>query len=242
LNICTNNEHLIINLATVVGGRKEISQQHKALLVSCNLMKSSIFIFLLLGQLTLIAQTSLPTFASGKNDKTTFQQYLPTKADFVFAYSEESYWWSNAENFRLLTKTGNMWTAWIYFKKWKSSSDVYENKGKKKHKYFKKVAIVDSLAVKELFDSLALVSFWTLNVDSLNATRGSNISDDVNYKFQIENTIGRQILESYAPEYFIEKFPDMGQRVVFLKGKDILKRWWKRHAANNALAIWRGDE
>ena len=129
-----------------------------------------------------------------------------------------------------------MWTAWTYYKKWKSSSEVYDNKGKKKKKYFKKVATLDSSTVKELFDSLALVNFWTINVDSLNETRGGDISDDVNYIFQIENTTGRQILESYAPEYFIEKFPDMRQRVVFLQGRDIFKRWWKRYAANIGIA------
>ncbi len=193
-------------------------------------------IFLLLGQLTIVAQTSLPTFASCKNDTSTFLQFLPTRADFVFAYSEESYWWSNTENFSLITRTGNMWTAWTYFKKWKSSSDVFDNKGKKKSKYFKKVTTLDSSAVTELFDSLALVNFWTLNIDSLNETRGGDISDDVNYKFQIENTTGRQILESYAPEYFIQNFPVMRQRLAFLKAKGIFKRWWKRHAANKAIA------
>jgi hypothetical protein len=38
LDFCKNNEHLIINLAVVVGGRKKISQQHKALNVSGNSM------------------------------------------------------------------------------------------------------------------------------------------------------------------------------------------------------------
>lgn len=196
---------------------------------------SSLFIFLFIGQLNIVAQNSLPTFVSGKNDTSTFLQYLPTNADFVFAYSEESYWWSNTENFSLLAWTGNTWTAWTYYKKWKSSSDVYENIGKKKNKDFKKITNLDASKVKELFDSLALVNFWTLNIDSLNETRGNDISDDVNYKFQIEYSTGRQILESYAPEYFIEKFPDMRQRVVFIQGKDIFKRWWKRHAANKAV-------
>ena len=173
-------------------------------------MKSfTVFIFLIIGQLTIVAQNSLPTFASRKNDSLAFLQYLPIKADFVFAYSEESYWWSNTENFSLLTLTGDTWTAWTYYKKWKSSSDVYDNMGKKKTKYFKKFTTIDTSIVNKLFDSLALVNFWAISVDSLNETRGDDISDDVTYKFQIENSTGRQILESYAPEYFIEKFPDM---------------------------------
>ena len=35
-----NNEHLITNLAVVVSGRKEISQQHKALDVGCYFIQS----------------------------------------------------------------------------------------------------------------------------------------------------------------------------------------------------------
>jgi hypothetical protein len=199
-------------------------------------MKSFLFIFFLFGQLTLPGQTSLPKFTSARTDSFTFLQFFPAKADFILAYSEESYWWSNTEDFKLLVRTGNTWAIWTYYKKSKSSSNVYSNDGKKKHKYFKKQANLDSAAVNELFDSLALANFWTLSMDSLNETRGSDISDDVNYKFQIENETGRQILESYAPEYYIGKFPDMKQRIIFLQGKDIFRRWWKRHAANSSFA------
>jgi hypothetical protein len=195
-------------------------------------MKTLLFIFLLFGQLTLLGQTSLPTFTSAKKDTLAFLQFLPAKADFILAYSEESYWWSNTETFKLLVRKGNTWTIWTYYKKWKSSGDVHDNNGKKKPKFFKKRGVVDSLSVKELFDSLDLVNFWTLNIDSLNETRDNDISDVVNYKFQLENPIGRQILESYAPEYYVEKYPDMRQRVLFLQGKEIFRRWWKRHAAN----------
>ena len=203
--------------------------------VSRNLMKSFIFILLLFGQLTLLGQTSLPMFTSAERDSLTFFQYFPEKADFILAYSEESYWWSNIEDFKLLVRTEKTWTIWTYYKKWKSSSDVYRNNGKKKHKYFKKLAELDSSAVYELFDSLDLAKFWTLTSESLNDTRGSDISDYVNYEFQIETKTGKQILESYAPEYYIEKFPDMQQRITFLYGTEIFKRWWKRLAANSSL-------
>ena len=66
--------------------------------------------------------------------------------------------------------------------------------------------------------------------------RGTSIFDDVNYKFQIENVQNRQVLQSYAPEYYLEMFPDMQQRVLFLKGRDVFKRWWKK-----TLQIVSGD-
>jgi hypothetical protein len=200
-------------------------------------MKSLLFLFLFLVQIELIGQTSLPTFTSGKNDACTFTQYFQKKTDFIIAYSEESYWWSNTENFKLLAQAGSIWTIWTYNRKWKSSSDVYNNKGIKKKKYYKKIAEIDSLSVKYLFDSLTAINFWTLNLDSLNEKRGRSISDQINCKFQIENSAGRKILESYAPEYYISQFPDMRQRIIFLQGKDIFKRWWSIQASNKHSPI-----
>ena len=84
-------------------------------------MKSFLFILSLIGQLITVGQTSLPTFTYGKKDSLTFIQFLPVKVDFVLAYSEESYWWSDTENFRLLTQAGNKWETWTYYKKWNSS-------------------------------------------------------------------------------------------------------------------------
>jgi len=197
-------------------------------------MKTLLFIFLLFGQVT-FGQIPMPAFTSEKKDTTSFLQFLPVKADYILAYSEESYWWSNTEDFNLLVRTGNTWMTWTYYRKWKSSSDVYAKNGKRQ-KYFKKQAVVDSSSVKELFDSLALIKFWTLSADTLNEPKGRDISDDVNYKFQIENLTGRQILESYAPEYYIDKFPEMQQRAIFVQGKEIFRRGWKRNAANNSFA------
>lgn len=195
-------------------------------------MRVLLIILFLTGQLALKSQSSFPVFANGKKDATTFIQYLPVKADFVFVYSEESYWGSNTENFILLVRTPDNWQAWSYYRKWKKSSDVYNNKGKKKRKFFRKREIVDSFSVKTLFDSLALYNFWTLSDDSLNETRGLSISDHVSYIFQTETFEGKQILESYAPEYYLKQFPDMQQRHLFMECKGIFRRWWTNHVVN----------
>ena len=80
-----------------------------------------------------------------------------------------------------------------------------------------------------MFDSLATLDFLTLQKDSLNETREGTIYDDVNYKFQIETLNGTKVVESYAPQYFLSEFPDMKQRVIFLKGKDMFVQWWKKY-------------
>lgn len=90
-------------------------------------------------------------------------------------------------------------------------------------------SVLDSSQVKELFDSLSVLHFWDLNIDSLNETRDHVIFDDATYKFQIENSKGRKVLESYAPEYYIGIFPDMRERITFLKGKEIFERWWQKY-------------
>ncbi len=193
-------------------------------------MKTLILLITLASQApSLLGQSSMPKFTSARIDTMTFLQYLPDKADFVLVYSQESFWSSNTENFKLLAREGNEWTTWTYYRKWKSSSDVYDNKEKKRKKYFNKWAVVDSSSVEELFDSLALTSLWKLSIDSLNEDRGYVVSDAMNYRFQLEDGIHRQILETYAPEYYLKKFPDMQQRILFLQAKEIFCRWWKRN-------------
>lgn len=195
-------------------------------------MKTVLIILLLIAELNLLGQSKLPSFASARKDSVAFIHYFPGKADYILAYSEEGYWWSNIENYKLLVREGNTWTKWTYYKKWKSSNELSTNKRKKKAMYFKKIAVVNPSSAKMLLDSLTLQKFWTLSSDSLSESRGLIISDDINYKFQIETSESRQIIESYAPEYYVKKYPDMIQRIAFLNGKDIFLRWWKRQAYN----------
>lgn len=178
----------------------------------------------------LFAQSPKIDYGSNKVDTSYFIQYIPVKSDFVLAFSKESYWWSNIENFKLLTRKGKKWTTWTYKRKWKSSSDVLNNKGKKKKKYFTRITTVDSLAVNELFDNWRSIKFSELHLDSLNSTRGYEIFDAVNDKFNIETVFGNRLIESYAPEYYIQKFPDMYERALFIQGRDIFLQWWKKYS------------
>jgi hypothetical protein len=91
------------------------------------------------------AQSLIIPLDSAKNNSLIFIKYFPENADLILAYSEESYWWSNTENFKLLAFANNQWNAWTYSRKWKNSSDVYENHGQKSKKYFHKRRTIDSV-------------------------------------------------------------------------------------------------
>ena len=129
-----------------------------------------LFILLLVDILKLSLYWDDAAFTSAQRDTLNFLKHLATKANFLFIYSEESYWWSNTENFKIIAKAENKWTAWTYYRKWKSSSNVHSNKGKKETKYFKRICNLDSVSIRDLFDSLASVNFCALNNDSLNET------------------------------------------------------------------------
>ncbi|MBL7733144.1 MAG: hypothetical protein JNM88_18375 [Chitinophagaceae bacterium] len=191
-------------------------------------MKFLLFILLQLQLIFVSGQIPLPAFENARKDTATFLQYLPVKADFIFIFSAEGYWQSDTESYRLLVQEGEEWSAWTYYRKWKNAS-AFNNKGDKPHKYFFKKTSLGSRLVTELFDSLGTVNFWSLCADSLNQTNGYDISDAVDYIFRIESPAGCQELDSYAPEYYLEKFPGMQQRAQFLKSIDIFNRWWKRN-------------
>jgi hypothetical protein len=194
-------------------------------------MKQSLNLLLILFLgVQLFAQQATTPYITNNVETSTFIQYIPTTSDFVLAYAEESYWWSNTENFKLLSRKGNEWTTWTYNRKWKSSTDVLGNNGKKNKRYFSKGSVIDSVDVKELFDSLNSVKFWDLNVDSLNSTRGNEISDMVNYIFNIETKFRNILVESYAPDYYVKVFPDMLEKIIFIQGRDIFNRWWKKYS------------
>lgn len=219
----------VSNSATIITIALEL--MIRPLVILCFFMKTFIFIFLLVAQQALFGQTPLPAFTAAQKDTMTFMQDLPVKADFMLVYSRESYWWSNQESYKLLVRSDNNWTAWTYFREWDNGAARYGDDIRKLPEYFTKRASLNSASVRELFDSLSTVNFWTLISDSLSETNGYSISDAVDYIFRLEYPNQAQILESYAPEYYFEKFPGMRHRFLFVQGKNIFERWWKRYAS-----------
>jgi hypothetical protein len=179
---------------------------------------------------SLLCHSQLPTVSFDREIKDSFSfiSHLPSKAKFVLVYSEESYWWSNTDNYRLLSFDSTSWTAWTYKHRWKSSSERLSKGNPKRPKYYKKVGAISNEAVRELLDSFEMLKFWQLNQDSLNAIRDTKISDDVDYVFRAETEQGQKVISTYAPEYYIKLFPDMVQRNTFLTARKFFFDWWNK--------------
>ena len=72
------------------------------------------------------------------------------------------------------------------------------------------------------------ISFWKLESDSLNITKVDNsdgtvskysMSDGINFKVEILQGNNFRIIESYEPEYFFSKMPEIKDREIFIQGK-----------------------
>ena len=205
--------------------------QQQALLVSGYSMKTILTLtFFLIFTSCSLSQLPPITYPIPQKDSFSFINRMPDKPIFVMIFSTESYWWSNTDNYRLISYNGSTWTIWNYFRRWKSSSQRYSKTWPKNKKYFIPLGEIDGRVVAELFDSLGRLNFWELNEDSLSETKGEIISDDVDYIFKFETQIGKKILSSYAPEYYLNIFPDMNQRKYFLAAYRYFESWWKKNS------------
>lgn len=168
--------------------------------------------------------------------------------EFIIAYTEQSYWWSDRKNYKILAYSNNKWTSWTY-------SDYFIPWTKKKDKkkiivdtvrngqFFKDKADLESTSVLQLLSALNCNDFWTLNNDSLNQSRiietriengdtinrKASISDGINYRFDILSKTKLRVIESYEPDYFFKLFPDMVDRSKFLKNRDTFLSWWDKY-------------
>ena len=71
--------------------------------------------------------------------------------------------------------------------------------------------------------------FYSLNRDSLNISSKKindkqnevfSVDDGINYKFEILSKSDFLIIESYEPEYFLQKIPELRSRKEFVKCRD----------------------
>jgi hypothetical protein len=168
--------------------------------------------------------------------------------DFIIAYTEQSYWWSDRKSYKILTCSDNKWTSWTY-------SDYFIQWTKKKRKkkmlidtirnkqFLKGKTELESTSVLQLLSALDSYGFWTLNNDSLNQTRiietriengdtinrKASISDGINCRFDILSKTKLRVIESYEPDYFLKLFSDMVDRRKFLKSRDTFLLWWDKY-------------
>lgn len=151
------------------------------------------------------------------------------KYDFVIAFTKESYWWGNRRLYNILAYKQGEW-------KKLSLSQKQRKNGK-----WSKPMVVEQEFNQSNGDTIVSFfnrnSFWKLNRDSLNINRKKindttvqafTISDAVNYKFEIVSNNEFLIIESYAPEYLLEKIPEIKCREVFIKCRDFFVSQLKR--------------
>ena len=215
------------------------------------LLKTLIIIsFFLFGQCKTFGQ--IPNLIHNYTNQDSSQNPLidsfANKYDFIIAYTEQSYWWANRKNYKILTCSDNTWSWWTYSDNFiqgtlnKKTKKVIVDTIKIGH-YFKGKTILTSSSALELLLNLGSNNFWSLNNDSLNQSRlylirilngdttfrTASISDGINYRFDILNKTRLRVIESYEPDYFFELFPDMIERRKFIKSRDTFLSWWDKY-------------
>jgi len=218
--------------------------------VAIQLKTLIIISFFLVGQSKTFGQIPdiVHNYTSQDSSQNPLIDSFAKKFDFIIAYTEQSYWWSNRKNYKILACSDSKWSSWTY-------SDYFiqgtKKKGKKKiivdtvkvGHYFKGKAEIQNLVAAELFSALDTNDFWTLNNDSLNQSRLypmkiingdttfriASISDGINYRFDILNKTRLRVIESYEPDYFLELFTDMVERRKFIKSRDTFLSWWDKY-------------
>jgi hypothetical protein len=149
------------------------------------------------------------------------------KYEFILGYIEESYWWSNKKDYKVLAYKSDKWEAIQIVSKKKK-------KGKIKSEILKYSFESDS--AKQLITKLTKLGFWTFDRELLNLktvsvndsiARTFHIDDGVNYKFEILTKDAYRIIESYEPESYFNKFPQMTIRKEFIDCMQLFIQTWK---------------
>lgn len=158
-----------------------------------------------------------------------YQTFHP-KYDFLIAYTSQSYWWSDRKNYVFLGLKNGKWE--------KGSYTSSKGKNEKWTKPKIKVHFVNGDSALAVINLIGSNGFYLLNRDSLNISKraireseradfvlepgeildsvSTNISDGVNYRFEVVNKGTFTIIESYEPQFYLEYIPEIKQREVFL--------------------------
>jgi hypothetical protein len=186
------------------------------------------------GQINLLAQ--LPSFEHNYTKEDTVNNkaldFFSNKYDFVISQNVSSYWWSGRDYYQILAHSDSGWSAWQYKnfevrKKRGSKKPVSINTAKIIPGQFKKIkTFANDSDLKILFDSLRTFNFLALQNDSLNANRGQTIYDLAYYRFDVLSKEKARIIASYAPDFYLELFPDMTDRRNFILSRDYFNKWW----------------
>lgn len=137
--------------------------------------------------------------------------------DFLIAYSSDSYWSSNMRAYKILAIKNGSYLKGTYISKSKGN-----NKWAKPVIKFEKANIDTAREIVKYFNNS---KFWSLNRDTLNIhekktdtlTWSLGCDDCATNKFETISTDGFSIIESIAPETYLEFLPELKSREVFIK-------------------------
>jgi len=182
-----------------------------------------IIVLLLSGTLNIKAQTlnlKSNTTPSERETSIIYKNFAD-QYDLLIAYTRESYWWENLKDCNVLAfKDGVCLKGYIYSKK--NKNGIWSKPKIKLHE-------VNCDSAKMIQTYLNDAGFYTLNRDTLNINHKEindkqdavfSVDDGVNYKFEILTKKDFLIIESYEPEYFLQKIPELRTREEFIKCRD----------------------
>ncbi len=182
-------------------------------------------IIALLLVLALFSRAQIPKFKSNtsENEKLLSPIYksLSNQYDLIIGFTAECYWWSDRKPYRLLAFKNGIWLKGYFY-----------SKRRKNHSWTNptiKLKEINKDSANSILNYLSDAGFFVLNRDTLNIDRRKindkqdevfSISDAVNYRFEILTKNTFTIIESYQPDYFLEKLPEFKSREIFIKYRD----------------------
>ncbi|MCG2612607.1 hypothetical protein LZZ90_13940, partial [Flavobacterium sp. SM15] len=198
-------------------------------------MKNLIAIFIFYISQIGFSQSIFPEIKSNatEEDKTESIIYslLSNKYEFIIAYTTQCYWWSDKKNYVVYAFKNNTWEKIIVDSKRKKNGNWTKPKSKSH--------IISNQKANELIQTLSKKSFWDLKREELNIDKQKNddgsvtkfsLHDGVNYRFEIITKQDFRIIESYEPEYFLEKMPEIKERKIFINCRDDFENFIKNGA------------
>jgi len=155
------------------------------------------------------------------------------KYDLVIAYSENSYWYKDKPNYKILTKKADKWGVWTYSNKIINPREFLNGANPE---------VLNGIELKPLLDSFSNSSFWNLNNDSLkNDVIGREIiggdtilhhlaiTDGITYRFDTLTKDKARFIQANEPETYIKRSPTMYERIKFVQSRDEFLKWWNIH-------------
>jgi hypothetical protein len=169
------------------------------------------------------------------------------KYDFVLAYMEQS---SPYHNYKILALKNEKWSCWAFsdnYVEWTKKNDSVKVDTITIGRFWRVKKTITKKQVNNLLDFFRVNLFWTLTNDSLNQyggiirkyydeesqdtiiQRDKGWTDQINYRFEAYKEMNCRIIQSYAPDYFVEKYPYMLDKKKFVLCRDKFLKWWEKY-------------